>query len=331
MAGSTATCHRGDMPPESASPTPSASSLPPPPALGRPTGSEPPKRKGRPPFGLILLAAVGFGTVREILDWVLRSRGGALGAVIAPFVGIGIVIAWRTASRRRVRARGGVEHTPAVVSKQLTDSGLLPPAFAEDGTIEGASLLVLNQLPKILEVETQYEVFGSDTAPLGRLVQIGQTRGKQVARVLTAFDQYFTHHFELEDNAGRTILRLTRPRKLFKTKVHVFDANNRFLGTWRQENVFWKIRWTLTDPQSQAVAQMRAANVRAWDFHVWAQGREVATLVKSWEGWGKSAFTRADRYVVRVNEALPLDQRLLLLTIPLVVDLSVKQDARGIS
>lgn len=316
-----------DQPSTGAIPPP-PSALPPIPAGG---GGVAPKRKGRPPFGLLILAAVGYGGLREGLEWLFRTEGGTAGAVVAPFLGIAIVLTWRAVSRRRVRARGGIEHTPGAVSKQLADSGLLPPAFSENGTIEGASILVLNQLPKVLEVETQYEVFGSDASRVGRLVQIGQTRGKQIARVLTIFDQYFTHHFELQDTEGRTILRFTRPRKLFLSKVHVFDGQDRYLGTWRQENVFWKIRWNLADAQSRPIAQMAAANVRAWDFHVWAYGREVATLVKSWEGWGRAAFTRADRWVVRVNDELPVDLRLLLLSVPLVVDLSVKQDARGIS
>jgi uncharacterized protein YxjI len=302
---------------------------PPPPAPVPPAGGEPPKRRGRPAFGKVVLAVIAYRAFRELVGRVAVAEWGGIGALVVTVGGLAFLLGWRYVQRRRVAARGGVEHTPAAVAQQLSDSGLLPPAYPEDGTIAGASLLVLNQLPKVLEVETQYEVFGSGSERLGTLRQIGQSRGKQIARVLTAFDQYFTHHFELEDQAGQDVLRLTRPRKVFKSKLHVFDGQNRFLGTWRQENVFWKIRFTLTDASGRPVARMKAANLRAWDFHIEANGREVATIVKSWEGWGRTAFTRADRYVVRVNEALPIDLRLLLLTSPMMVDLSLKQDARG--
>jgi uncharacterized protein YxjI len=183
----------------------------------------------------------------------------------------------------------------------------------------------------VLEVETQYDVFGSDAQPLGSITQIGQSRGKQVARVLTAFDQYFTHHFEVRDTEGRPVLRVTRPAKLFRSKLHVFDGDDGFIGTIRQENVFWKIHFRLVDASGNVVGRIQAKNLRAWDFHVVdAAGQEVAMVVKSWEGWGRTAFTRADRYVLRVHvPALPHGLRQLVVAVPLMIDLALKQDARG--
>jgi hypothetical protein len=79
------------------------------------------------------------------------------------------------------------------------------------------------------------------------------------------------------------------------------------------------------------VGHLRAANVRAWDFHVEdAWGREVATIVKSWEGWGRSAWTRADRYVLKVHQPLPAGLRELVLAVPLTIDVALKQDVRGL-
>jgi uncharacterized protein YxjI len=278
----------------------------------------------------VAAGVVGLRLFREVVERVAVSQAGVLGALVVSAAAIAIVLTWRAHQRRKVRARGGVEHTPEEIQRQLADSELLPPAFAENGTIAGASILVLNQVPKVLEVLTQYEVFGSDGVRLGTLKQIGQTRGKQLARILTPFDQYFTHHFELEDGDGSDVLRMTRPAKLFRSRLHVFDGNDRYLGQWAQENVFWKIRWTLSDAAGRPIARMQAANLRAWDFHVDVGGREGATVVKSWEGWARTAWTRADRYVVRVNAPFERDLRLLLLTAPLVVDLSLKQDARGL-
>lgn len=330
MAPTAARWHRGAMAIDHSSP---GSALPPPPAAPGPTGDRPgpAKRKGRPAFGWIILAAIAYSAVREGLEWAFRSWGGAAGAIVAPFLGLAILLGWRAASRRRVRSRGGVEHTPEVVQKQLDDSGLLPPAYAEDGTIAGSSILVVNQMPKVLEVETHYELFGSSAQPLGTVRQIGQSRGKQVARILTTFDQFFTHHFEVEDLEGRDVLRLTRPRKVFKSSLRVFAGDDRYLGTIQQENVFWKIRFMIYDAQHRPVAQLRAQNVRAWDFRVVAGDRELATIVKSWEGWGRTAFTRADRYVLRINEVVPADLRLLLLATPMIIDLGLKQDARGLT
>jgi uncharacterized protein YxjI len=300
---------------------------PPPPDL--PAARKPPGRRGRPAFGVIILATIGFRLFREVLGRAAVSAWGAAGAIAVFLAGIGFVLLWRAHQRHRARARGG-EITPEIVAKQLTESGLLPPAYAEDGTILGASILVMDQLPKVLEVETAYELFGSDAQPLGAVRQVGQGSAKRLFRVITAFDQYFTHHFEMEDLEGQDVLRLTRPAKLFYSRVHVFDGHDRFLGTIRQDNMLWKINFKLLDPAGNLVGWLRAGNVRAWDFHIEdARGREVATVVKSWEGWGRTAFTRADRYVLRIHEPLPHGMRQLVLATPLTIDVALKQDARG--
>lgn len=241
-----------------------ASSLPPPPVAPVPAGAsgKKPSRRGRPAFGKVIVALVGLRLFREAAGWVAVSSWGPIGALLVGLAAVGVVLGWRAHQRNKVKRRGGIQHTPEEVAKQLQDSELLPPAFAENGTIAGTSILVLNQLPKVLEVETQYEAFGSDGQRIGTLRQIGQSRGKQVARVLTTFDQFFTHHFELEDLDGEDVLRLTRPRKLFKSKLRVFDGQNRFLGQWVQQNVFWKIRWTLLDAAGQPLAHMKATNLR---------------------------------------------------------------------
>jgi uncharacterized protein YxjI len=282
-------------------------------------------------FGTLVVAVVVARVGREVLERVAFSRFGILGIVLVGAAGIALVVLWRLAQRLRIRARDGTEFTPEIVARQIAESRVGPPAFEEDGTLLGASILAVNQHSKILEVQTAYGVFGSTGLPLGSVRQIGQSRGKQVARLLTGFDQYFTHHFDVLDIDGRVVLRLTRPRKVFLTKLHVYDGGDRYLGTIRQVNVLWKIRFAIVDAGGVVVGHLRAKNVRAWDFHVDdTAGRNVATVVKSWEGWGRTAFTRADRYVVRVHVPLPEPMRQLTLAAALATDLALKQDARGL-
>jgi hypothetical protein len=304
-----------------------------PPVAGpRPGGArrERTSRKGRPAFGMILVFAVVLRGGREVVGRVAGSEWGLVGLLAAGLVFVALIVAWRGFERRRIRRRGGVEFTPEVVTRQIADSELGPPAFPEDGTVLGASLLVVNQNSKVLELNTTYELFGSNGARIGSVRQIAQSRAKLAARFVTSLDQFFTHHFEVLDLAGLPVLRLTRPAKLFRSRLHVFGGDDRYIGTIRQENVFWKIRFALHDEHGRIVGHLRAENVRAWDFHVYdLYQRPVATVVKSWEGWARTAFTRADRYVVRLHEPLPYPLRQLTLTAALITDLALKQDARG--
>jgi hypothetical protein len=290
-----------------------------------------PDRRGRPLFGVVVAATLVARVGRESVQRFAVSRFGMIGLVLVVASLVVVMVLWRLGQRRRVRARGGVEFTAETVARQIADSGLGRPAFAEDGTLLGASLLVVNQHAKILEVDTGYGIFGSSGHPVGTIRQIGQSRAKKAARILTGLDQFFTHHFEILDLEHRPVLRVTRPRKLFRTRLHVFDGTDRFLGTIRQLNIFWKVRFALVDAGGTPVGHLRAENLRAWDFHVFDRyERRVATVVKSWEGWARTAFTRADHYVVRVHEPLPDPLRPLTVAAALAADLALKQDARGL-
>ena len=51
-----------------------------------------------------------------------------------------------------------------------------------------------------------------------------------------------------------------------------------------------EIRFGLHDGQGRIVGFLRAENLRAWDFKVYdLHQRVVATLVKTWEGWARTA------------------------------------------
>ena len=305
-------------------PWPPPGVLPPPPPPG------PRRKSARPAFGAVVGVAIAFRLGREIFGRVALSRWGMLGAAALVVAFLAVAVLWRAGQRWRVRARGGVEFTTESVAEQVTASGLGPPAFEEDGTLLGASVLVANQRTKLVEVLTEYELFGVDGRRLGTVRQIGQSGAKKVARVFTGFDQFFTHHFDVVDAAGATVLRLTRPRKVFLSKLHVHDGTDRFLGTIRQRNVLWKIRFDLVDAGGGVIGQLRAENLRAWDFQIVDRyERPVAEVVKSWEGWARTGLTRADRYVVRIGERLPSPARELTVAAALGIDLALKQDARG--
>ena len=288
------------------------------------------RKPRRPALILVGVVLVAFRVGRDVISDVLYGRYGVVGAVL-PFIALGaLLIGWRLWVHHR--ARNGEQFTPERIRQQIVDSGLPGPAFDENDTLVGSSVLVVNQRPKLIEVVTEYGLFGHDGEPRGTIRQIGQSRLRRFFRFVTPFDQYFTHHFEIADADGTVALRLTRPRKLFRTKVHVFDGDDRYLGRLRQENVFFKIRFAIEGPDHRRVGRLHAENWRAWDFQLldWA-GTEVGRVVKSWEGMANFVFTQADLYVVRFHEELDEPFRRLALAGALSVDLALKQDPQGLN
>jgi uncharacterized protein YxjI len=302
----------------------------PPAAESGPPVNTPSRKPKRPKFGFIIVFGLLFRGGREVLDRVAFAKFGFVGFIVVAAAGLAIVLGWRALAARKRAQNGGAELSQDGIRKQVDDSGVGEPAFAGDGSILGSSILVVNQRTKLVEINTAYDIHDHAGRPLGTIEQFGQSRARRAVRVFTAFDQFLTHHFEVTDLAGFPVLRITRPRKWLKTKVHIFGPGDQFLGSILQQNVFGRIRFHLVDAAGNRHGELKAEQLRAWDFQLLdASGLSTASVIKSWEGWARTAFTKSDRYVVRVHRELPSPVRELTVACALSIDLALKQDARS--
>lgn len=167
---------------------------------------------------------------------------------------------------------------------------------------------------------------------MGPSARKGQSTLKKVARFASQLDQFMTHRLSVYDARGAKVLEMTRPRKVFKSRLVVIDGARRTVGEIVQRNVFGKIHFDLQDSRGNQLGQIRAENWVAWDFSIVDGGdREVARITKKWVGLTKATFTTADNYVVEVDPSLSGDLRLLVLASAVGVDTALKQDDRGFS
>jgi uncharacterized protein YxjI len=191
------------------------------------------------------------------------------------------------------------------------------------------SVLVVNQKAKVIEITTEYAIFDQDGTQIGSVRQIGQSKARKVLRALTSVDQFLTTKLEIVDSDGSVVLQLTRPAKLFKSKVIVADGSGREIGSIVQENMIGKIHFSL-QARGQTIGSINAENWRAWDFNIQdGGGREVARVKKKWEGIVKNVFTTADNYVVNIPSPLDEPLRSLVVAAALSIDTALKQDNRG--
>jgi uncharacterized protein YxjI len=194
-----------------------------------------------------------------------------------------------------------------------------------------ATTLVVSQKAKLIELQNEYAVLDADANQIGAVRQVGQTALKKVARFVSSLDQFMTHELEVVDATGAVRLKLVRPRKFVKSKIEVSDGNGARLGRIVQLNMMGKIRFGLEDAAGNQIGSLNGQNWRAWNFSIAdANGSEIATIQKTWEGLAKTLFTTADNYRVerRVIPAEPLNS--LVLAAALAVDTALKQDSRGL-
>ena len=190
--------------------------------------------------------------------------------------------------------------------------------------------LVFRQKVKLIEMNQEFKIWDESGAEVGTIRQEGQSGLKMAARLVSSLDQFMTHTLAVYDASGAKVCELTRPRKIFKSRLIVKDATGRAAGTITQANVFGRIRFDLHGGMGEQLGQIRAENWRAWNFTIVDPAeREVARITKTWEGLAKTMFTPADNYVLEIDPSMTGDLRLLVLASAAGVDVALKQDSRG--
>jgi uncharacterized protein YxjI len=197
------------------------------------------------------------------------------------------------------------------------------------GTIFDEPVLVVNQKAKLIEVNSEYAIYDANGRQIGAVRQVGQSALKKAARILTSYDQFMTHKLQIVDMTGAVQLAVTRPAKVFKSRIIIQDGLGKEVGQVLQQNVIGKINFAL-EAAGQTVGSIRGENWRAWNFSIRDHtDAEVARITKTWEGLAKTMFTTADNYVVQIHRPLAEPLRSLVVASALSVDTALKQDKRG--
>ncbi|MBW8793402.1 MAG: scramblase [Streptomyces sp.] len=216
------------------------------------------------------------------------------------------------------------------VSRQVRQQAGIAPSGPGGGTLFTEPVLVVNQKAKLIELTNEYKVMDQHGNQIGSVAEVGQSALRKVVRFISDWDQYFTHRLEIRDAQGQPVLRLTRPAKIFKSRVIVARPDGELVGELVQQNVFGKINFAI-NAGGQQIGAIKGENWRAWNFAVVDQaGTEVARITKTWEGLAKTMFTTADNYVLQIHQQLPEPLRSLVVATALTVDTALKQDARGL-
>jgi uncharacterized protein YxjI len=189
---------------------------------------------------------------------------------------------------------------------------------------------VVNQKAKLIELTNEYDITDQFGNLVGRVVEVGQTGLKKAARLLSGYDQYFTHRLEVRDAGGAPLLLLTRPAKVFKSRMQIAQPDGTPIGEIVQDNFFGKKRFGFS-VGGQIIGGIRAENWRSWDFAIEdGNGSEIGRINKKWAGIGRELFTTADHYQVLIHHELPYPLKYMLIASAVTVDTALKQDDYGL-
>jgi len=216
------------------------------------------------------------------------------------------------------------------VQRQVQQQAGVAAGGPGGGSLFTEPVLVVNQKAKLIEVTNEYKVMDQNGNQIGSVTEVGQSTLKKVARFVSSLDQFMTHRLEIRDAYGQPQLVLTRPAKVFKSKVLVSRPDGSPVGEIVQENMIGKINFAM-NVDGRKVGAIKAENWRAWNFAIVDHAEnEVARITKTWEGLAKTMFTTADNYVLQIHYQLPEPLLSLVVATALTVDTALKQDSRGL-
>ncbi|MET7612654.1 LURP-one-related/scramblase family protein [Streptomyces seoulensis] len=218
-----------------------------------------------------------------------------------------------------------------MTTQSNTPAGSYPDADGTPGgTLFTEPVLVVNQKAKLIELTNEYKVMDQNGRDLGAVVEVGQGVLRKILRFVSSWDQFLTHRLEIRDTTGQPQLLLTRPAKIFKSRVLVARPDGSPVGEIVQQNMIGKINFAL-NVDGRQVGAIKAENWRAWNFAIVDDaGTEIARITKTWEGLAKTLFTTADNYVLQIHRPLSEPLRSLVVATALTVDTALKQDSRGL-
>lgn len=213
------------------------------------------------------------------------------------------------------------------VQQQVQVVGVANSAPVGGGPIFTEPILVINQKAKLFEVKAEYAVYDQHGQKIGAVRQVGENFFKKAMSALP--DDNRTRRLQIVDKNGGVLMFVTRPAKLVKSTVTVTAADGSLIGQIVQKNlgIVGKIRFQLQSG-GRTLGSIRAEDWHAWDFNIEdRKGNEIARITKTWAGFAKEWFTKADNYVLEIHRPLEEPLRALVVAAALTVDTVLRQDS----
>jgi uncharacterized protein YxjI len=185
------------------------------------------------------------------------------------------------------------------------------------------STFVVDQKAKLIEFRNEYSIYDHAGNRIGSVMQVGQSVLTRVLRLFIRADSLLGVNLEIREANGAVALLLRKPA--FRITCTMSWPNGTVIGRIAPRIRLGKVRMAITDPAGSVLGEVRAENLRAWNFNVQdANGRLIARVDKKWAG-ARELFTTADKYRVDLDPNLTDPLRSMVVASCLAIDTLLKQ------
>ena len=178
-----------------------------------------------------------------------------------------------------------------------------------------------------MKLTDRYDIFDPETnEELGFAVEKISTFAK-LLRLVVNKQLLPTTVVIQESEESDPVVKITRGMTFLRSKVSVFDENDKEVGFFRSKLFSLGGGFTVHEPGGTQIADVKG-NWKGWDFKITdMQGKELGTVNKKWAGAMKEIFTSADNYLIKLDDSISTNPGLaaLLLAAGLAIDIVFKE------
>jgi len=171
----------------------------------------------------------------------------------------------------------------------------VPRSTSAGGTLFTEPVLVVNQKAKIIEVTNQYSVYDQHGRSLGSVNEVGQSTLRKAFRLLSNYDQYLTHKFEVKDAPGPAGPQRRPPGQADEVRViREPPGQHRDRAGYPEETSSGRSTFALVAPDGSPGRRDPRAELAGLELPGRRRPRQRGRqITKTWEGFAKALFTTA--------------------------------------
>lgn len=263
------------------------------------------------------------------VQWTHHVGSSGQQGVDAPVIGPPLHAPMAVEARHGGAQPGSGSPVDLKVQRQVRKLGLEGRAESGGGTLLSEPLLVVNQKAKLFERKAEYEVFDQYGHKVGGVREFGTSMSRMVVG-----RENGTKRLQIVDANGQPVFTLTRPATMLRSKVVVMAEDGSYVGQIIQENLRmmasvlggkFNIRFRM-EFDGETLGTINAESWQAWDFSIQdKQGSELGRITKTWAGFTKQNWTKADNYVLELHRSLEGPLLSLVVCAALAVDTVLHQ------
>jgi hypothetical protein len=178
----------------------------------------------------------------------------------------------------------------------------------------------------ILAVAQDYDILDPDSGDL--LLECREENISAATRHLrlTDFKRITPFDIFVRTPGGTNVVRVKRGVPVFYSRVQVLGGGNETIGVFKQRPVSVNGTFDVLDALGRPVCRL-VGHRAGWDFRFLGPDKiELARVTKKWAGLSKELLTRADDYLLEIDEAVPGNSALrqLIIASLMCIDMVVK-------